>query len=205
MPDQQSLFTYTFTDNNASRTLLLLHGTGGTENDFLFLDEPLRHSYNLLGIRGNVDEGGMSRYFKRLSPGVFDQKSIQTESEKLSIFIRDFKLDHPREAAVFAALGYSNGANMLLATLFSYPAICERLALLHPMMPVEVAPDPTLLSNFPVLVTRGLSDTMVTREENIQVCAALTECGATVTVHEYRSGHEVNSAELRDVVDFLLY
>ncbi len=51
--------------NSDKPTLLLLHGTGGTEQDLLPLAEMIDKEANILSVRGNVLENGMPRFFKR--------------------------------------------------------------------------------------------------------------------------------------------
>ena len=56
------------------RTLLLLHGTGGNENDLTSLGRDLDPVAALLSPRGKVLENGMPRFFRRLVEGIFDRK-----------------------------------------------------------------------------------------------------------------------------------
>ena len=44
------------------------------ETDLIPLGTALNPNYNLLSIRGEVNENGMNRYFKRLAEGVYDEK-----------------------------------------------------------------------------------------------------------------------------------
>ncbi len=53
--------------------ILLLHGTGGDENDLLPLGKTVAPGAALLSPRGKVLEGGMPRFFRRLAEGVFDE------------------------------------------------------------------------------------------------------------------------------------
>src|SRR5665213_4278266 len=53
-------------------TLLLLHGTGGTEHDLISIGETIAPASGILSPRGQVLEGTMQRFFRPLSEGVFD-------------------------------------------------------------------------------------------------------------------------------------
>ena len=83
----QRLFETVVIENDTPRLLILLHGTGGTARDFLFLNEMLNRRYTLIGLVGNVREQGMARFFRRVAPGVFDQDSLRTEAEKFRLFV----------------------------------------------------------------------------------------------------------------------
>jgi predicted esterase len=68
-------------------TLLLLHGTGGDERDLLPLVPLLSPNAGALSPRGNVDEQGMPRFFRRLAPGVFDMEDLARRTDELRAFI----------------------------------------------------------------------------------------------------------------------
>lgn len=197
------LFTHTYVDNHAKQTLFLFHGTGGSENDFIFLDEMLHKSYNLVGLRGNVIEDGMSRFFRRLAPGVFDEESIRIESNNIKVFIDTWKNDHNTKSEDTVCLGYSNGANILLASVFYYPHLIQKGLFLHPMMPVEEVASTIELSILTAFVSYGTFDQMVPMAESKRVVDVLTQNKAVVEAHEYPVGHEIGAAELSDIVSFL--
>ncbi len=52
-----------------SRTLLLLHGTGGDESDLIPLGCELDPNAALVSPRGKVSENGMPRFFRRFAEG----------------------------------------------------------------------------------------------------------------------------------------
>jgi phospholipase/carboxylesterase len=196
-------FIYTYKNNNAAHTLFLLHGTGGSEDDFLFLDDTLHHTYNLVGLRGNVDENGARRFFKRLAPGIFDEESIKSESGKLHQFIGEWVKEKRVAAEHLVFLGYSNGANILMATVLAYPKDIHAVVLLHPMLPISTVPRDLDLSSLHAFVSYGQEDQMVPTQESMRLVEVLQSAGAKVMSHEYDGGHGIGAQELRDVISFL--
>ena len=67
--------------------LLLLHGTGGDENDLLPLGEALVPGAPRLSPRGKVLEHGMPRFFRRLAEGVFDLDDLRQRTHELADFV----------------------------------------------------------------------------------------------------------------------
>lgn len=197
-----SLFHHIHVDNHASRTLFLLHGTGGTEHDFLFLDDGLEKQYNLVGIRGNSTDEGMNRFFRRTAPGVFDQENIKEEAAKLFQFVSEWQRIHALDNKHTFFLGYSNGANMLLASCFYYPKQFTNLVLLHPMLPFKPT-TPLDLAAHHILITHGEHDAMVPTEQQKDIGRVLQSGHAHLTEKVYDAGHEMTEAELRDVLQWL--
>jgi predicted esterase len=76
------------TRRDGAPTLLLLHGTGGDEQDLIPLGEELLPGAGLLSPRGNVLEHGMPRYFRRLAEGVFDIPDLERRTHELAAFIK---------------------------------------------------------------------------------------------------------------------
>lgn len=202
MDTRLKLFRHTHTDHNRDQTLFLLHGTGGTMHDFMFLDLSLQERYNVVGIQGNINENGMNRFFLRHAAGVFDQQSIQEEAEKLASFIAGWIQTHPTHRGKLVFLGYSNGANMLLAMLFIYPELMKHLILLHPMLPFTPE-TPLDLSAHQVFVSIGRKDKMIPPARGQEVVTLLKSYGAKVKVAKYPGGHEVRPNEIKDVIDFI--
>ncbi len=195
-------FDHTFIDNQAAKTLVLLHGTGGGLSDFLFLNDHVQDSYNLLALKGNISEDGMARFFRRLSPGVFDQENIKAEAKKLQEFISEWCKIHKTEVTDLVFLGYSNGANMILATLFYFPEKIRTAVLLHPMVPF--VPENISLAEQELFLTFGDRDPMVSDQEKKKLLEILEKVGASPIVQNYPGGHQISSQELQDVLNFLM-
>jgi len=205
MINDLTLFNYEYIDNHAKRTLFLLHGTGGNKHDLLFFDDLLTQKYNLVGLEGNILENGMPRFFKRHVTGVFDQESLKIETQKLHLFIRSWCIEYAIEPSSCSFLGYSNGANMLLATLLFYPSYFKLVLLLHPMMPFPENKSEPNLSGRACFVSIGTSDTVISPTQGALVSDFLRKRGAEVTFKAYPSGHEVIEKELSDCCEFLEY
>lgn len=189
-----SLFHHIFVDNSSDKTLVLLHGTGGDEHDLLPIAEYLNRKWNVLSLRGNVNENGMNRFFKRLEFGVFDEENIKSEAEKLKGFIDAFMKEKKISVENLTYLGFSNGANMILAFALLHKEYVRRAVLLHPMMPLN--PNPVDLSGKLFIVTYGSNDHMITPVQSKKVIENLKKFGANVKEYFHEGGHEIRKEEL---------
>lgn len=75
-------------------TLILLHGTGGNEQDLIPLGGMIAPEAAMLSPRGKVLEGGMPRFFRRLNEGVFDIKDLKIRTNELASFIEKASKDY---------------------------------------------------------------------------------------------------------------
>lgn len=169
-------------------TIVALHGTGGNEYDLLDLVRQVAPENPVLGIRGNVSEGGMTRYFRRLKAGVFDQQDLAKRSADLAEYVK-----HKAPDAV--ALGYSNGANIAAATLMSDPDSFRRLVLLRPMLGWE-PPKDVDLSGRSVLLLIGRRDTVVSPDSGRALAKAFQDLGAEVKLVELEADHGLTPQDL---------
>jgi predicted esterase len=104
-----------------SAPLLLLHGTGGDENDLLGLGKMISPGAALLSPRGRVLEHGMPRFFRRLAEGVFDEDDVRRRARELGDFVGEARQRYGIAAPV--AVGFSNGANIAAALLLLQPGV----------------------------------------------------------------------------------
>src|SRR5947209_8967233 len=110
-------------DNGSGRVFLLLHGTGGNENDMVPLGRDLDPAAALLSLRGNVLENGMPRFFRRLAEGVFDEEDVVRRANELADFIPEAAGKYEFDPKRVTAVGYSNGANIAGAVLLLRPDV----------------------------------------------------------------------------------
>jgi phospholipase/carboxylesterase len=173
--------------------ILLLHGTGGDENDLLPLGQAIAPGAALLSPRGRVLEGGAPRFFRRLAEGVFDEEDVRRRANELADFVQDardvYRLDAP------IAVGFSNGANIAAAVLQLRPEILAGAVLLRTMVPLKEVPD-TGLDGKPVLVLSGAMDPIVPAENAARLAAILKGAGASVDHRTLPAGHGLTQADV---------
>ncbi len=181
-------------DQVNATTLLLLHGTGGDENDLIGLGGLILPAANLLSLRGNVPENGMARFFRRLEEGVFDQEDLRFRTEELSRFIDLAAVIHSFDRTRVFAVGYSNGANIAASLLLREPSRLRGAILFHAMVPFEPKSLPDLTGK-PIFLAGGRNDPIV-REENTRRLADLFRtANADVTLFWHSSGHSLTQEE----------
>jgi len=176
-------------------TLLLLHGTGGTELDLVDLGQSLLPGANLLSPRGQVSENGMARYFRRLAEGVFDLEDLHRRTGELAAFVTSAAAIYGFDPSKVIAVGYSNGANIAASLLLSGTETLAGAILFHPMVPFEPQPLPKL-KGIPVFVGAGRQDPMVPEGLTNRLVELLTAAGANVETHWEAGGHHLNRNEI---------
>jgi phospholipase/carboxylesterase len=181
-------FAHTFEPGRSGRTLLLLHGTGGDENDLIPLGRELDPGANLLSPRGKVLENGMPRFFRRLAEGIFDEEDLIRRTQELAEFIEHASTKYSLNRENLLAVGYSNGANIAGSLLLLRPGSLAGAVLLRPMVPIVPEPLPDL-KGVPVLVVSGRYDPIIPVDEALQLVTILRDTGAEVNFSLENAGH----------------
>jgi phospholipase/carboxylesterase len=187
--------------NPEAPTLLLLHGTGGTEQDLLPIAGIIDPQASVLSVRGNVLENGMPRFFRRLAEGVFDIEDLVFRTKELAEFLDQAAAEYKIKRDNIVAIGYSNGANIAGSLLFHYPNVMKGAILHHPMVPRRGIELPNL-AGVPVFIAAGRNDPICTPEETEQLQQLLAAAGAEVTVHWENQGHRLTQTEVSAAVQW---
>jgi phospholipase/carboxylesterase len=180
--------------------LLLLHGTGGDENDLLPLGTALSPGAALLSPRGQVLEHGMPRFFRRLAEGVFDEDDVRRRAAELGAFVTEAGHRHGLAAPI--AVGFSNGANIAAALLLTQPGVLAGAVLLRAMVPLSEPPAIDLKGK-PVLILSGAADPIVPAANAAKLAAQLSQAGAEVTHRTLPAGHQLSQADVNLARDWL--
>ena len=176
-------------------TLLLLHGTGGDEEDLIPLGRALLPGAGLLSPRGKVLERGAPRFFRRLAEGVFDQEDLARRTEELAQFIEAAAKTYELNRDGIVAVGFSNGANIAASLLLRRPGLLRGAVLLSPMVPFEPATLPDLTGTS-VFIGAGRADSIAPPAEAEHLAELLRRAGAAVHIHWEPGGHTLTDGEV---------
>ena len=167
-------------------TLVMLHGTGGTESDLVPLAQDLLPGARVLSPRGKVREGGLNRWFKRFAEGIFDEDDIRRQADDLANFLVT------KKDGAMIAVGYSNGANIGAALMLLRPEVLDGLVMWRGMTPLIASPN---LSGKSILMLNGMSDPMAPLESARSLNQVWINSGASAEMVELPGGHGLTQTD----------
>ncbi len=174
-------------------TVILLHGSGGSETSLMPLAHKAAPGATLLGVRGRSTEEEIARWFRRYPDFSFDQKDIAMEAEAFAAFIEGAIRSYGLDRAKLRFVGHSNGANFYAAFAALHPQLAGDALLYRPMPVLETWPQTDLAGrNF--LLVSGDRDKYRDRAEQLQ--AGLAASGAHSRLETVNDGHELGLADV---------
>jgi len=183
-------------------TLLLLHGTGGNEDDLIQVGQMISPSASLLSPRGKVLENGMPRFFIRHAEGVFDMEDLKLRTRELSDFVKAASNIYSFDLNKTIAVGFSNGANIAASLLLSDPGTLMGAILFRAMVPF-IPNSPLDLSDKKVLLSAGVFDPIVSESQTQSLFDILEKSRANVTLKWQQSGHNLTESDILDAKEWL--
>ena len=185
--------------------LLTRHGTGGNETEIMAVADHIHPDATVLSPRGRVSEQGMNRWFRRLGEGNFDVDDVIVRAAELATFIAAAREHYGIEDLPLIAVGFSNGANIGLATALLHPDAISRVVALSGMYPFGDR-DPLAeagaeagaadVSGVQLLLLNGASDQMAPAASVRRLESVATSHGVAVERHEREGGHGIDATEL---------
>lgn len=172
-------------------TFLLLHGTGGNEEDLIPVAREISSEAAILSPRGKILEDGIAaRFFRRLAEGVFDLEDLRFRTNELANFVNNASKTYGFDLQHVIALGYSNGANIASSMLLLRPEVLSAAILFRSMVPFvpNTLPD---LSNKYIFMSSGLYDPIIPKQEAERLFSLFKNGGAKVSISWQNSGHEL--------------
>jgi phospholipase/carboxylesterase len=202
MSEKDLGFVHRFFPGASGATLILLHGTGGDENDLVPLGRELAPDAAILSPRGKVSEYGAARFFRRLAEGVFDHEDLVFRTHELAGFVESAAQEYGFDVSRLVAAGYSNGANIAASLMLLHPGLLRAAVLFRAMVPFEpeVPPD---LSGMPVFLAAGRRDQMIAPQSTERLAEILREAGADLDLRWRDTGHALSYEEVEEAKEWL--
>lgn len=197
------MYEYIYNEGKAGEPVfVVLHGTGGDETNLLPVAQVLNPDATVLSIRGNVNENGMNRYFKRHGEGHYDVEDLNKRGKELHDFIVEKAKEYDFSLDDVVLFGFSNGSNIGINMLLLEKAAFNKGMLFAPMYPVDLTDNKKDLSDAKVLLSMGENDPIVPQEESERVIELFESRGANVA-QVWVNSHEINEKNLQAAKDWL--
>lgn len=194
-------YTYAETKGAPGAPLFFtFHGTGGNEQQFHDLAQQLLPGAHVISPRGDVNEHGAARYFRRTAEGVYDMPDLAARTSKMAAFVAAHRARVSPPVTV--ALGYSNGANILASLLIDTPDLFDAAVLMHPLIPWAPKESPGLAERR-LLITAGQRDPICPPALTSAFGDYLKSQGAKAEINWHEGGHEIRPGELTAAKGFL--
>jgi predicted esterase len=187
-------FVHRFIPGKLPVTLLLLHGSGGDENDLLPIAPALAPGATLLSPRGNVVDRGVRRFFPLPGPDGFNSEAVAARAEELAGWLTQACAEYAIDTSKLYAFGYSNGANMAAALMLLKPGALAGACLLRARAAAKPKELPNL-ENAPILISAGQADTIIPAADTERLAKLLSEAGANVDFVLQNAGHDLTPAD----------
>lgn len=179
------------------KNLLLLHGTGGDETSLVDVARFLDGSCRILSFRGEVEEDGMNRFFKRNGLNQFDFASLEAETDKLLAAIEKESVEKNIPLEDWVLVGYSNGANIAAHLLLERQTPLRYGIFFHPMSLEVHTKDFSLTDKKLWLSYGGENDPIVSAEAFNELAESFEKRQADLTVERTEFGHQLSMDELQ--------
>ncbi|WOC16716.1 hypothetical protein MP213Fo_22080 [Pseudochrobactrum sp. MP213Fo] len=190
---KQFIYHFSKPENSSGETIVLMHGSGGDEASLVPFAQKVWPRATLLGIRGRVLQEGRTRWYARITPVKFDQNDVRAEADAFVRFLTKLSEDDQIDLSRTTFVGYSNGANLLAATMVLHPDLVKKAVLMRSMPVLDQTPVANLTKT-KVLVVTGSDDKMyapfapalsgLLRTSGAKVDARVVKAGHMIGVHD---------------------
>ncbi|HHW79170.1 MAG TPA: carboxylesterase [Acholeplasmataceae bacterium] len=190
-----------YINNNSKNTLIMLHGTGADENDLIPLAKAIDSKANILSIRGNINEQGMNRFFKRFNIGSYDLNSFESETSMLAETIKNLSVKYNFNLNNTFVVGFSNGANIAQGLIQDYPNLVKYFGLLSPdYINIEKGIKNNIENN-KIFISSAKDDPYTSFTKIEKLISDLETKGANVELY-VGTGHRIDNHALKLLIEW---
>ncbi len=179
--------------------VVLLHGSGQTEEFLIPLARAVSRDHPIIAVRGRVAWEGGYAHFRRHPDRTLDEKDLATGAAALCRLLRHLRNGDERAPVV---LGYSNGAIVAAAAVIHEPGLTSGAILLRPLSPVPHQVFPPL-DGYPVLLVAGENDARRAATDDTILAEQFRAAGACVTARRHPGDHSPSTPDVTIMRDWL--
>jgi phospholipase/carboxylesterase len=190
--------------------LILLHGKGANEEDLFGLAHHFDPRFAVLSVRAPHEMApGYYRWYERLDTpegSVFDENEIEASRLWLLQTIDDAVMAIGADPHQVFLFGFSQGGAMTLAAALTFPhKLRGAVSIAGRLLPAVVphAASREAMGHLTLLIQHGSEDAVVPIDESVVARELFADLGVPPGFSEYRTGHTITPAMLRDALAFL--
>lgn len=176
--------------------VLGLHGTGADERQGLELARLVAPGQPVLAPRGSVREGSAARWFRRHAEGVFDVDDVVARAAELADLVAEARAAYALDGRAIVAVGFSNGANMALATTLLHPTALPETIAFSARWPLGDRVPAADLAGTRITLLNGDADPMAPLVDVERTVREAVARGADAVSHVRPGGHGLDARDL---------
>jgi phospholipase/carboxylesterase len=191
-------------------TIVALHGRGADAHDLIPLIDALALDDTLVvapraPMELNLGLGRGFAWYELGQEGIPDARTFLPSLERLRKFLVDIRAGYRVDPDRLILFGFSQGTVMAYAVGLTDPASFSGIVALSGYIPTKSGLQLQLdkLNGFPVFVSHGTHDEIISVEFGREAAELLKRVGANVVYREYSMGHQVSEETLGDLSDWI--
>ncbi|WP_317230650.1 carboxylesterase [Clavibacter sp. MX14-G9D] len=173
-----------------------LHGTGADERQGLELARLVAPGQPVLAPRGSVLEGSAARWFRRHAEGVFDVDDVVARAAELAALVEEARSAYALQGRAILAVGFSNGANMALATTLLHPTAVPATIAFSARWPLGDRVPTDELAGTRITMLNGDADAMAPLADVERTVREALLRGSDAVSHVRPGGHGLDARDL---------
>lgn len=178
--------------------IILLHGSGQTEEFLPPFARAVSRDHPIVAVRGRVAWEGGYAHFRRRPDRTLDEEDLATGAAALCGLLRHL---HRGGEKASVLLGYSNGAIVAAAAVIHEPGLTSGAVFLRPLSPAPQHVFPPL-DGYPVLLVAGLNDDRRAAADDTLLAEQFRAAGPCVTARRHPGEHSLSTADVPLIRDW---
>lgn len=174
--------------------LVLLHGSGGSENAWDGIGGTVAPGTSVFALRGSLAWEDGFAFFRRNPDRTLDYDDLAAQTEGLARFLEALARRHTLSRPP-VIVGFSNGAIITASLIARRHSLTSGAVLMRPLSPFRDT-KPAALNNYPLLILAARHDGRREPRDHEVVAADFRESGSEVTHRQHDCGHDISDEDL---------